>query len=281
MNILLEIQAHLEQLSPNERKIAEFILKHPNEVVRMSTQELAKQSSTSPATVVRFVKSMGIDGFPQLKMLLSIWSSTIQNNEDFRELEKNEPVCSIKQKLHTRVNHMTELVNKHSDDELLEEVALLIQEAQIIFVFGLGASSLAAQDIMQKFSRLGKTVISEDNIHTMAVLATTNPLKKLFIAISDRGESREVVEMARIAKNAKIPTVVLTGKRESTLAKMADYLLFSASGETFEFRSAATVSLMAQIYLIDLLFYTYVSKNFDDTQELVRKSAKIIHDIEK
>ncbi|AYG00784.1 MurR/RpiR family transcriptional regulator [Lactococcus allomyrinae] len=281
MNILLEIQSKLKELSPNEAKVGEYILKFPEEIITLSTQDIAKNSQVSPATVVRFVKSIGLDGVPHLKQQLSIWQANAQSETDFQELRPNEEIDSIKSKLKARINHMTELVNEHLSNDALKITAQLIEEAQLIFVFGIGASYLVAQDLAQKFNRIGKTAMCEDNTHTTAVILMNNKQKKLFFAVSDRGESKEVLEMVELAKNQKITTVAITGKENSSLARSADYPLISISGENFEFRQAATVSMMAQIYLVDILFYTYVSNNFERSRDSILKSLKAINKIEK
>lgn len=281
MNILLEIQSKLKELSPNEAKVGEYILKSPEEIITLSTQDIAKNSQVSPATVVRFVKSIGLDGVPHLKQQLSIWQANAQSETDFQELRPNEEIDSIKSKLKARINHMTELVNEHLSNDALKMTAQLIEEAQLIFVFGIGASYLVAQDLAQKFNRIGKTAMSEDNTHTTAVILTNNKQKKLFFAVSDRGESKEVLEMVELAKSQEITTVAITGKENSSLARNADYPLISISGENFEFRQAATVSMMAQIYLVDILFYTYVSSNFQRSRDSILKSLKAINKIEK
>ncbi|QDK71713.1 MurR/RpiR family transcriptional regulator [Lactococcus protaetiae] len=281
MNILLEIQSKLKELSPNEAKVGEYILKSPDEIITLSTQDIAKNSQVSPATVVRFVKSIGLDGVPHLKQQLSIWQANAQSETDFQELRPNEEIDSIKSKLKARINHMTELVNEHLSNDALKITAQLIEEAQLIFVFGIGASYLVAQDLAQKFNRIGKTAMCEDNTHTTAVILTNNKQKKLFFAVSDRGESKEVLEMVELAKSQEITTVAITGKENSSLAKNVDYPLISISGENFEFRQAATVSMMAQIYLVDILFYTYVSSNFQRSRDSILKSLKAINKIEK
>ncbi|WP_276420507.1 MurR/RpiR family transcriptional regulator [Lactococcus garvieae] len=281
MNILLEIQTKLRELSPNESKVGKYVLAFPEAVINLSTQDIAKNSQVSPATVIRFVKSIGLEGVPQLKQQLSVWKASAQSETDFQELRPNEEIDSIKSKLKARINHMTELVNGHLNNERLAQTVDLIDDAELIFIFGIGASFLVAQDLAQKLNRIGKISICADNTHTMAVNLTNNNQKKLFIAVSDRGESREVLSMLDLAQAEKIETIAITGIESSSLAKRAEYPLISLSGENFEFRHAATVSMLAQLYLIDLLFYAYVSKNFDDARESVIRSLDIVRKLEK
>lgn len=280
MNILLEIQAVLAKLSQNEKKVGQYILAAPEQVIRQSTQEIAKKSGVSPATVIRFVKSVGLEGVPQLKQQLSVWQSHAQSETDFQELRPNEATESIKSKLKARIDHMTELVNEHLSNDSLEYVAELIEQTKLIYVFGIGASYLVAQDLAQKFNRIGKAIICEDNAHAAAVLLANNQQEKIVITISDRGESKEVLDILDLAKSKGLKTVAITGEADSSLAKAADYPLISISGENFKFRQAATISMMAQIYLVDLLYYVYVSRNFDRTQEALHQSVAAIQKIE-
>ena len=99
MNILLEIQTKLRELSPNESKVGKYVLAFPEDVINLSTQDIAKNSQVSPATVIRFVKSIGLEGVPQLKQQLSVWKASAQSDTDFQELRPNEEIDSIKSKL--------------------------------------------------------------------------------------------------------------------------------------------------------------------------------------
>lgn len=49
----------------------EYILANAKEVLRMTIHELATKAEASSAAVVRFCRSLGIEGFPALKIRLS------------------------------------------------------------------------------------------------------------------------------------------------------------------------------------------------------------------
>ena len=54
-----------------EKKVADYILKHPEEVVELNIAELAKRSETSDATVIRMCRHVGYSGFYQMKISLA------------------------------------------------------------------------------------------------------------------------------------------------------------------------------------------------------------------
>ena len=55
MSIMTQLEFELE-FSQSEKQIAKYILNHGEEVLSMSVKELAKETYTSPATIVRFCR---------------------------------------------------------------------------------------------------------------------------------------------------------------------------------------------------------------------------------
>ena len=54
-----------------EKKIADYILEHKSEIIDMTVAELALASGTSDATVSRFCRRCGFNGFHHLKITLA------------------------------------------------------------------------------------------------------------------------------------------------------------------------------------------------------------------
>ena len=61
----------LPALRKSERKVADFVLKSPLNVIRMRIVDLAKQAGVSEPTVVRFCRAVGCRGFQDFKMALA------------------------------------------------------------------------------------------------------------------------------------------------------------------------------------------------------------------
>ena len=57
--ILPEIESRLEQLRRSERKVAELVLRQPENVMRMRIVDLARAAEVSEPTVVRFCRAFG------------------------------------------------------------------------------------------------------------------------------------------------------------------------------------------------------------------------------
>lgn len=65
---LVGLQAILDQLKPSERKVADYILAHPEDVVKLSVQKLAEYSGVSEATIIRLARSLNMKGYQELKL---------------------------------------------------------------------------------------------------------------------------------------------------------------------------------------------------------------------
>src|SRR5690625_1006663 len=84
----------IPQLPPSERKIAEYILKNPQESINLTAAELGRKSSTSGAAVIRLCKSLDLKGFQDLKFRIAgdLQKTT---DEEFRDIKPNEPLLSV------------------------------------------------------------------------------------------------------------------------------------------------------------------------------------------
>ena len=91
------------------------------------------------------------------------------------------------------------------------------------------------------------------------------------MAFSHSGESSEVIEAVRIAKENKAKTVVFTGYHNSTLAELADILLLSSTNETM-YRSQSMVSRLIQLVIIDMLYVALVLNKGEEAIENVNRS---------
>ncbi|MDU3960273.1 MAG: MurR/RpiR family transcriptional regulator [Lactococcus lactis] len=282
MDTLLIIRQNYSNFTTVEKKIADYIFEVGEKMLEKSAQEVASEIGSSSAALVRFSRKLGYDGFSQLKQKLSASYAVHEDDEDYyKEVNDSETPSSIKNKLKVRVNHMVETTNAAlSDDEIMAAVAL-IDEAESIFVFGIGASSMVAQDIFQKFSRIGKQVFFIQDAHLFVSSLSISDRKTIFIGISMKGETKEVIELARVVKGMKIPIIAITAREESTLGQMSDYILHSVSGEDYQMRTAATMSLMAQLYVVDILFYMFVSEHFTESYDKLEKTRDAIKLLEE
>lgn len=279
MNTFLVIKQQYSNFSAVEKKIANYILENGETILDLSVQSMALLVGTSPAALVRFSRKIGLDGFSQLKQKISASLATMDNPTDFEEVKKGEGLDSIKGKIGIRMYNMIEQTNDVITDESINNVTKLIDQANTIFVFGVGASSLVAQDIFQKFTRIGKYIFFSQDIHHLSTSMVALKNKSLLILISNSGETKDLLRLSEVAQENQIKLVVITSNSKSSLAKRATEVLLSTSGDTFVIRTAATMSLLAQLYSVDILFYSYLSNYYNDGVAGIQKTRNAIKNL--
>lgn len=274
-NILGRIMSMEEELPKSEKKIAQVILKNPEKIVHMTASKLGKESKTSAATVIRLCKRIGIPSYTQLKVLISR-EVTKEQASGYSDITPNEPVTEIMDKLlGNAFQTMQDTVSVLKEETLLKAVDSL-KEASVIYVYGVGASNLVAQDVAHKWSRVGKTCISLSDSHQLIAAMSSERKNVVFFGISNSGETPEVIKLMERAKENGCTTIGLSQFGKNSVFKNADIALQHVRANEEELRSAATSSLHAQFITVDILFFLYSSKNHKEVMEQIRHSREEI-----
>lgn len=274
-NVMGLIKSMQESLPKAEGRVAKFIIESPEKVMSMTAKDLGEASNTSAATVIRLSKRLEMDSFPQMKvMLYNEW-----DNDDisgYSDITADESLKNIKEKLLANAYQSLSDTLALLDEEIMEKAITAIENAEVIYIFGIGSSGLVAQNIAQKWSRIGKTcIVIPDTHYLVTTMATTNK-KSLFIGVSNSGKTSELVQLMKVARRNNIKTMSITQFGKNPISKEADINLQHIRVNEPAYRGAATVSLHVQFYLVDVLFYAYASRHYDEVMDHIISSREEI-----
>lgn len=267
------IELILDDLSKSERKIAILVLEQAELVLSMTVNELANASNTSPASVIRFCKSIGIASFTDLKVKLSA-ESVHRELPPTTDISSNTSIPEIKQRLLSNAYQAMDETLQLLNESLVHQATNQIKEASIVYIFGIGSSFLVAENFIQKWTRIGKTVLCFSDVHIFITSLSSAPADALFIGISNSGETKEIISLMQIAKEHGLKTLSFTQFGNNTLSKLADFSIQTVHSNEAKLRSAATSSLMAQFITLDLLFYAYILEGYDDNIARIQQSRQ-------
>lgn len=265
----------IPQLPESERKIATYILEHPNDVLNCTAGELGAMANSSSAAVIRLCKSLGVKGFQELKVRVA--GDLVKPVEQgYRDIEPDEKIQSIVQKTTSNsiqsLSDTSEIINY---DELERAVAMLLKAKNVHF-FGIGASHIIAMDAQQKFLRINKGSTAFTDAHLVATLIANADKDDVVFGISFSGETKEVINVLSLAKENRVNTIGLTKYGQSTVSSLVDICLYTSYSNEAPFRSAATSSRLAQLYVIDMLFLCMATKQYQDTVNYIDKTREAI-----
>ena len=265
-NALLRLRESCASLSPAEQQIARYSISNPEESTLLSVRQLAQRTFTSPSSVVRVCRSVGFEGYKELRHALvgelAALGETGRHPE--QELTAGDSVHEIIQKV-TQKN-----IQSLSDSQRLlapdtvEQCAQLLDNCRSVLLFGLGSSLCVARDAYLKFLRLDKPCVVNDDWHSQLLSARNATPADVGIAISYSGQTAEVIECMKALKANGVPTIAITRYSPSRVAELADYKLYIAANESL-FRNGAMSSRIAQLNAVDILYTAYASLHYEDT----------------
>lgn len=139
-------------------------------------------------------------------------------------------------------------------EPLTKALDLLERSAGKVIVAGIGKSGHIGRKIASTLSSTGTPAVflhpAESSHGDLGIISS----KDVIIAISNGGETPELKDVLNFAARKGIPVIAMTGKPESTLAKMSDVVLdVSVSEEACPLGLAPTASSTATLALGDAL----------------------------
>lgn len=278
---LVRLREAVHQLNPSERKVAEYILNDPKQVVELSVSQLADYSGASQAAIVRLCKSLGLKGFPDLKLKIAgdLQETGAQTgNQGYQEFQPNDSVETIIRNVSSNNIQSIRDTVKILDTAKVEEAVEALDRASRIYFFGVGASNLIAQDAQHKFLRINKTCFSFADPHVQLTTAVTLTPRDVAVGISYSGETREVIATLQAARAQGATTISITKYGTTSLHAHSDIPLCITSTEN-EIRSGAMASRITQLNLIDILYLGVASRSYEQSVEYLDRSRAAIREL--
>lgn len=194
-----------KSLNKKERIVYGYVQKNKDTVQYMNIRDLSENCNVSTATVLRFVHKMGMTGYRELKQ----WCKKKEALNNFSYHTKEVIEC-------------LEKMENPLFDELLEEAASIIREADFVLFEGIGNSGGTALLGARYLSNYGIFSLAlNDPFYNYEVM----PKKIVIILLSSSGETKELIREMENFNMLKIPVICITSDENSTLGQMADLAL--------------------------------------------------------
>ncbi|MDQ0160819.1 MurR/RpiR family transcriptional regulator [Alkalibacillus salilacus] len=268
-------------LPNSERKIADYMIQHPEEAIQMTAASLGKASQTSSAAVIRMCKSIGFKSFQELKLRVAGDLQQGNGSTDYRDIKPNEDTASVIDTVTANtIQTIKESVDVLDKQELERAVKAIINAESITFV-GFGASYIAASDAAQKFVRINKHVHSFSDLHMAATTVANKDENDVVVGLSFSGETAEVAKVLGLARQKGIQTISVTKYGKSKVADQADINLHTSAAREATFRSGATSSRMAQLHVIDMLFMSLAAQQYEQSVQYIDETREAISYIKR
>ena len=183
------IQVYGHHLSKSERKIAAYIVEHPEQARLASSRELAMSTGTSNSTLTRFCQKLGYRNFIEFQTLLSAESAP------------RKVPGQVLQKIADYYNRVLSSASELVNPEDLDTFVSRIHQANKIVIFGLGSSGLTASEFNMRLVQMAFTSSAMTTTFLLTVQSSQFSPKGLVIAVSNSGEPTAVLMPCCIASS--------------------------------------------------------------------------------
>lgn len=280
MNCLVKIKQFYGGFTNSEKKIADIISNDPEVSIGLTTHELAKYSGTSPASVVRFAKKIGFDSYGDMKIELARNIEAANTPEMSTLLKSDDSLEFVSKKIVNNIEVTLEETLELMDFKNIVKAVEVMKAADTIYLFGVGASGIVAQDLQQKLVRINKRCIFHMDYHLGLAGATHIKPEDVVIAFSYQGQTKEVNEAVNQAKANGATCIGITRCLTNPLHSLVDILIALPNTE-HGIRVGAVQSRYTQLLVVDILFAGIAKENFDITEGYLVKTRQLIEELKK
>lgn len=268
MNLIKELQEQ-QDFSDSERTIATYLLQHSRLLPSMTTRQLARETYTSSAAIVRFCQKLGFGGYTEFRVefLAQMMKYLEQPYGVELSVTNQDSVHSILDKVtRLEIDALQETYQMLDTKEFVRAFAIL-QKTQHIDFYAMDNNLDIANMAASSFIMANKCSTVHTAMTMQYLQATGAPKEHVGFFISRTGENRMLIDIAHLLKLRGNPFLLITANQESTLASLADVVFPVASVKSME-ELGPRVFLMGAKYVTDVLFAVLITRvDFRNAQE--------------
>jgi DNA-binding MurR/RpiR family transcriptional regulator len=224
----------LPTLSAAHQRLADYALAKPFKVAMMTISEFAAACQVSNATANRFVRKLGLPGYPQFRISLAQGFEEALAPVERLRVERSRSASSLDifaASLYEDQRNF-ELTCRTLSTHQCDKAVRAVLRARRIFVVGFGSSGYLAGLLQRNLA------VHCDMVYSLATSGgvseaarQTTRLRKsdLFIAISFPRYLADTVTLVQTAQSAGIDVLAITDKPSSPVARHADICLCAHS----------------------------------------------------
>ena len=262
-DIFAQIRTCYNRFTKTEKRVADFVLEKPEQVLYMSITDLADACGVGDISVFRYCRDLDKKGYQDFKMALAGALASARDDLEATQMtgavgQKDSLEDVVKKVLATNVSALHETYRLIRLEDIDTAVEWMIQ-AKNIYFFGVGGSMVAALEAQSRFMRITSKVHMTIDLHLQAMSAALMNKEDLAIAFSYSGAT--IIGITRFTR--------------SPLAALCDLRLLCGANEGPMQGGSMSVK-MSQLLLLDLLYIEYFKRTYDVSAKKKAATAEAI-----
>lgn len=280
--VLGRIALMSDEFSDALTRVAGCVVGDPATAARSTIVELAERSHTSPATVTRFCRTLGFDGYAALRVAIATETGRAEAQggngwqvDIGREITPEDPLDLVLG--HVLAAEMTALQDTAHRLDLagVAAAAEAIVAARRVDMYGIGGSALVVGELHMGLHRIGVPAWVWNEVHSALASAALLVDGDVAIGFSHSGSTVETVEMLAEAGSHGAVAVAVTSFPHSPIAEVADIVLNSATRATSS-QADVMAARHSQMLVSDLLYLAVAQRTFPRTVTSFETTAQAV-----
>lgn len=272
MYLFQKIEEATIQYNDSKKVIATFLLENAERLSDFSMKEIAEETYTSKASLVRFAKKMGYKGWKDF--IIAFKEEKANEQKYIQEVNPNIPfeeddgyeVIANKLKI-LQVESLGDTFNT-LDGSTLFRATKLLKDSENIMVFCISPYIYLADIFRRKMMTIGKNVIVANPLESsLATNTLSDDDCAIMISYSGNNEYLEPISHIKELKRRKVKLIGLTSGGENTLRNYSDAVLTISSRERIYSKIANFATEESINYLLNVLFSCYFKQNYRENLE--------------
>lgn len=281
MYLFQRIEEVMMQHNDARRAVGEFILHEKDNLYHYTIQEIADITYTSKATVVRFAKAMGYDGWKEfMKAFVTelqyeqAHQSNVDVNYPFKEKDSTETII---ENIKTLQMEAIQDTADQLDISTINHATNMLIRAKHIVIFGLSPNIFLGELFRRKLITIGKQ-IDIANPGESGIISRTLTSQDCAIMISYSGNNEHaepITHMKELVKN-KVPILGITSGGDNYVHQHADCVLSMSSRERLYTKISNFATEESLGFILNVLFSCYFARNYQDNCKFKIESSKVL-----
>lgn len=206
--------SQVESLNETETYVYNYVVKNTKKVLDESIRELANNTHVSTATIMRFCKKMGCEGFTELKYRL-------KENVEIQETKEDDA--------NNQFDSFIERVESSDYLESIRRAAEIIKQSDLILTLGIGTTGDFAKYTSRLLSGMGYCCYGVDGA-VYPAQRVAEGYQVVIIVFYERLQKNPLFEEIYRYKNKNYMIIMLSNNNMGSMEHLCDEVIHVSDG---------------------------------------------------
>lgn len=250
-------------LTASEKKVADYVVANRTTAQHLSITEMAEACEVAEATISRFCRRLGFDGYATFKLAVATSAAVrVAAHPLSGEVSPQDTVPDLARKLAGVAMEAVAETERLLCPELIRQAADLLLAAHTVLCMGQGGSMILAQEAAHLFSTAFPNYYAISDSHMQAIRTAQLTPQDVILYFSYSGSTIGLLEVEQIASQRGVPIILITRYPKSPGSAQARLVLQCGSTES-PLQLGSIPARISQLYLMDVLFAELCRRDLD------------------